>query len=158
MRFSPGVTRLMLGVVGIGIKKSCGVRQVQHPLAQVVRISRVIARQRHQCASPFKSVHGKSIALSVRGAPDQAMRVQTVPAIRYHSPPRSSLKLAARLEASIHQLGDVVMKTPFGVHACGDQRAIGQQHFIEWTLLDRLHLQRMNGPVRGGQEAWILES
>ena len=111
MRFSPGITRLMLGVVGIGIKETRGIRQVQHPLAEVARVSRVIARQRHQCARPLKCVHGKGIASAVRGTPDQAMRIQTIPAIRYYSPPRPRLRLAARFKATIHQLGDIVMTT-----------------------------------------------
>ena len=61
----------MLGVVRIGIEQPSRVRQVQHPLADVVGVSRVVARQRHQCASPLKRVHRKGIAFAVRSAADQ---------------------------------------------------------------------------------------
>src|SRR5438093_5326019 len=92
MRFGPAVTRLMLGAVGIGIEKTRGIRQVQRPLADVAGVPRVVARQRHQRAGPLKRVHGKSIPFAVRGAPDQAMRIQAVPAISYNPPPRSGLR------------------------------------------------------------------
>ena len=133
----PGVARLMLGVVGIGIEQPRRIGQVQHPLADVVRVARVIASQRHKRASPLKRVHGECIAFAVGGAADQAVDILAMPAIGDHAPARSRLRPTARFKALVHELGDVVVAAQFGVHACGGECAIGQQHFVERTLFGR---------------------
>ena len=88
----PGMARLALRVVGIGIEQPRRIGQIQHPLADVAGVPRVVAGKRHDRTGPLIRVHGKRVAFAVGRAADQAVHILTMPAIGDHAPARPRLR------------------------------------------------------------------